>query len=125
MLEREIRSNSLSSERTYGTRRVCRDVLTAGLACGGQRIERLMRSLALRARPRRRRLPSDIGIRSLAPVPANALDRDFQAPRPNATWVADFTYVWTLEGWLYVAVVRGWPITAQAQRSDTPRTCQT
>jgi putative transposase len=55
--------------------------------------------------PRRRRLPSDAGIRSLAALPANALDRDFQAPRPNAKWVADITYVWTLEGWLYVAVV--------------------
>ena len=105
MLEREIRSSFLSSDRTYGARRVWRDVLAAGLDCGRQRIERLMRSLALRARPRRRRLPSDTGIRSLGTIPANTLDRNFHAPRPNAKWVADFTYVWTLEGWLYVAVV--------------------
>ncbi len=50
-------------------------------------------------------MPSDTGLRSLAAVPANTLDRDFQAPHPNAKWVAEFTYVWTLEGWLYVAVV--------------------
>jgi putative transposase len=80
-------------------------VLAAGLDCGRQRIERLMRSLALRARPRRRFLPSDTGIRSLGTIPANTLDRNFHAPRPNAKWVADFTYIWTLEGWLYVAVV--------------------
>jgi putative transposase len=93
MLEREIRSTFLASDRTYGARRVWRDVLAAGLACGRHRIERLMRGLGLRARPRRRRLPSDTVIRSLAALPANALDRDFQAPRPNAKWVADFTYV--------------------------------
>jgi putative transposase len=35
----------------------------------------------------------------------NILDRDFQAERPNRKWLADFTYIWTAEGWLYVAVV--------------------
>ncbi len=104
-LGREIRASFLASDRTYGARRVWRDVLAAGLDCGRQRIERLMRSLALRARPRRRRLPVDSGIRPTALLPANTLDRDFQADRPNAKWVADFTYVWTAEGWLYVAVV--------------------
>jgi putative transposase len=104
-LGREIRASFLASDRTYGARRVWRDVLAAGLDCGRQRIERLMRSLALRARPRRRRLPVDSGIRPTELLPANTLDRDFQADRPNAKWVADFTYVWTAEGWLYVAVV--------------------
>ena len=104
-LSREIRASFLASDRTYGARRVWRDVLAAGLDCGRQRIERLMRSLALRARPRRRRLPVDSGIRPTALLPANTLDRNFKADRPNAKWVADFTYVWTAEGWLYVAVV--------------------
>lgn len=35
----------------------------------------------------------------------NVLDRQFMANRPNQKWVADFTYIWTAEGWLYVAVV--------------------
>lgn len=105
VLEREIRSSFLASDRTYGARRVWRDVLAAGLECGRHRIERLMQRHGLRARPRLRRPPSDTGTRSLSALPANTLDRDFQAPRPNAKWVADFTYVWTLEGWLYVAVV--------------------
>jgi putative transposase len=69
------------------------------------RIERLMQAQALRARPRRRGLPVDRGARSaLAPV-ANLLDRQFVASGPNQKWVADFTYLWTAEGWLYVAVV--------------------
>ena len=46
-----------------------------------------------------------MGIRPTTHLPANALDRDFRADRPNVKWVADFTYVWTAEGWLYVAVV--------------------
>ena len=64
-----------------------------------------MRLQALRARPRRRRLPPDLGERPAAAVAANVLDRSFEAPAPNRKWIADFTYVWTAEGWLYVAGV--------------------
>jgi transposase InsO family protein len=35
----------------------------------------------------------------------NVLDRTFEAPAPNRKWIADFTYVWSAEGWLYVAAV--------------------
>ena len=58
---------------------------------------------ALRARPRRRGLPKDRGARGA--VADNVLDRQFQADGPNQKWVADFTYIWTAEGWLYVAAV--------------------
>jgi len=64
-----------------------------------------MRQQGFRARPRRRRLPPDTGERSLAVFSPNVLDRQFEAEWPNQKWVADFTYVWTAEGWLYVAVV--------------------
>ena len=62
-----------------------------------------MREQALRARPRRRGLPIDRGQR--AAIADNVLDRQFTADAPNQKWVADFTYIWTAEGWLYVAVV--------------------
>ena len=91
------------SDRTYGARRVWHDVLEQGQACGLHRIERLMREQALRARPRRRGLPKDRGARSA--VADNVLNRQFQADGPNQKWVADFTYIWTAEGWLYVAAV--------------------
>ena len=47
------------------------------------------------------------GIRAsdLAAIAANVLDRQFEASAPNQRWVADFTYTWTAEGWLYVAAV--------------------
>jgi putative transposase len=71
---------------------VWRDLLAEGLSCGLHRIERLMRLQALKARPR-------------AAIAPNVLDRSFEAPAPNRKWIADFTYVWTVEGWLYVAAV--------------------
>jgi putative transposase len=92
-------------DRTYGGRRVWRDLLADGADCGLHQIERLMRLQGLRARPRRRRLPKDSGDRQLETVPANLLDRQFIAERPNQKWIADFTYLWTAEGWLYVAAV--------------------
>lgn len=101
----QVRQSFLGSDRTYGARRVWHDVLAEGHRCGLHRIERLMRAQALRARPRRRGLPVDTGQRSIAAIAPNVLDRQFQASSPNQKWVADFTYLWTAEGWLYVAVV--------------------
>jgi putative transposase len=99
------RMSFLDSDRTYGARRVWHDVLAAGWQCGLHRIERLMREQALRARPRRRSRPGDRGDRSLTVSAPNLLDRQFEAAAPNQKWAADFTYIWTAEGWLYAAVV--------------------
>ena len=105
VLSAKIKSSFQDSDRTYGARRVWHDLLAAGIECGLHAIERLMRRNGLRARPRRRRLPIDIGDRPAAATSANVLDRRFEAPAPNRKWVADFTYIWTGEGWLYVAAV--------------------
>ena len=101
----KVRASFLASDRTYGARRVWHDMLAEGVLCGLHRIERLMRLQALKARPRRRRLPPDLGERQIAAVAPNVLNRTFEAPAPNRKWIADFTYVWTAEGWLYVAAV--------------------
>ena len=101
----KIRTSFLQSDRTYGARRVWHDLLAEGEACGLHRIERLMRRHALRARPRRRRMPTDSGTRVPSSVLPNVLNRQFDAPAPNRKWVADFTYLWTAEGWLYIAAV--------------------
>jgi len=100
---RKVRASFTLSDRTYGARRVWHDVLADGVDCGLHRIERLMRQQGLRARPRRRGVPKDHGEKSV--VAANVLDRQFVADAPNQKWVADFTYIWTAEGWLYVAAV--------------------
>jgi putative transposase len=101
----KVRASFIGSARTYGARRVWRDVLAGGVFCGLHRIERLMQAQAFRARPRRRGLPKDDGLRFASVIAPNVLDREFSAERPNRKWIADFTYVWTAEGWLYVAAV--------------------
>jgi len=99
-----VKASFVSSDRTYGARRVWHDVLAEGMSCGLHRIERLMRAQVLRARPRRRGLPSDKSLRGTVPS-ENVLDRQFVTDAPNRKWIADFTYIWTAEGWLYVAAV--------------------
>ena len=104
-MTRQIRTSFIDSDRTYGARRVWHDLQEWGLACGLHRVERLMKSAALRARPKRRRQPHDVGQRLEHTIAPNILDRAFVASSANQKWVADFTYIWTGEGWLYVAVV--------------------
>jgi putative transposase len=101
----KIRASFLQGDRIYGARRVWHDMLADGEACSLHRIERPMRRHALRAGPRRCRLPADAGTRSPSTISANVLNRQFDAPAPNRKWRADFTYLWTAEGWRYVAVV--------------------
>src|ERR1043165_9638348 len=90
----KVRASFVASDRTYGARRVGRDLLAEGIACGLRRLERLMRLQALKARPRLRRLPPDLGERQTAAVAPNVLDGSFDAPAPNRKWIADFTYLW-------------------------------
>jgi putative transposase len=104
-LTRAIRASFLSSDRTYGARRVWHDLLAAGVSCGLHRVERLMRSNGFRARPRRRKRPTGQCAAPAGSAAPNLLERDFGAAAPNRKWAADFTYLWTAEGWLYVAVV--------------------
>ena len=74
----KVRESFVRSDRTYGARRVWRDVLEDGFSCGLHKIERLMRIQALKARPRRRRLPSDAGHQIAGAIAPNILDRGFQ-----------------------------------------------
>ena len=101
VLGSQVRQSFLGGDRIYVARRVWHDVLALGQQCGLHRIERLMREQSLRAKPRRRGLPQDRDQRSA--IADNVLDRQFQADAPNQKWVADFTYIWTAEGWLYAA----------------------
>ena len=101
----KVRASFLASDRTYGARRVWHDLIEDGASCVLHRVQRLMRDYGLKARPRRRRLPPDLGERQAGAIAPNVLDRSFEAASPNRKWIADFTYIWTAEGWLYVAAV--------------------
>lgn len=100
-----IHRSFMDSDRTNGARRVRRDLLDWVHRCGIHRVERLMRRSRLIARRRRRRMPFDLGPRAEHSIAPNLLERRFDASTLNSKWAADFTYLWTMEGWLYVAVV--------------------
>jgi putative transposase len=100
-----IRTSFEQSDQTYGSPRVWRDMRAWGHTCSLNRVARLMLAAGLQARRKRRRLPSDLGVRPEHAIAPNLLERQFEATAPNQRWVADFTYIWTQEGWLYFAVV--------------------
>ncbi len=88
----------------FGPRIAVVDLQAAGETCWVNRVARLMQAAGIKARNKRRRLPGQpvSPVHSVAP---NLLERQFQASAHNQKWAADFTYVWTAEGWLFVAVV--------------------
>ena len=88
----------------YGAPRIARDLQAEGWQVSRQRVARRMRALGLRARAAWRYKATTQSKHAL-PVAPNRLEQDFTAPAPNQTWVSDITYLWTGEGWLYLAVV--------------------
>ncbi|MGH3117718.1 MAG: IS3 family transposase [Gaiellales bacterium] len=94
------------SDQTYGAPRLHAELqLGDGLRIGKKRVARLMRELGIQGVSRRRgRMRTTTPDRRAAPAP-DLVQRDFSAPRPDQTWVADITYVPTHEGWLFLAAV--------------------
>ena len=104
VLKQEIKAVYEDSRKTYGSPRVHADLQAAGHKVGRNRVARLMAAEGLFARrkPKFRRT-TDSGHDE--PVAPNILDRNFEADAPDQAWVADITYVWTVEGWMYLAVI--------------------
>jgi putative transposase len=91
-------------KRSYGSPRMQRELVAQGHRVSENTVARLMRQSGLRATTARKfRHTTDSNHR--LPVAQNVLDRQFQATGPNQKWVSDITYVWTDEGWLYLAAV--------------------
>jgi len=103
-LQAVVREVFTESRGTYGCPRVHRELRNRGIACGKNRIARLMRKDGLRAKVKRRFKATTDSKHNL-PVAGNLLQRDFNPEQPDQTWAGDITYVWTGEGWLYLAVV--------------------
>ena len=92
------------SRGRYGSPRVHAELKARGVRVGRKRVERLMRSQGLRARPRRR-FRNTTNSRHALPIAPNVLARNFETSAPNEVWVTDVTYVPTREGWLYLAII--------------------
>jgi putative transposase len=119
----EVAAIHAESRGRYGSPRVHAELRERGQRTARKRVARLMRAAGLCAREHRRfRRTTDSG-HALA-IKGNLLARHFAVPAPNSGWVTDITYLWTLEGWLYLAVILdlfsrrvvGWAMSERLER---------
>ena len=104
VLKTRVREIFVKSKYTYGSRRVLKQLLSEGYTIGRYRVRSMMRKLNLQARGAKRyKVTTDSSHKY--PVAPNLLNRQFDVEAPNKVWTTDITYVWTYEGWLYLAVV--------------------
>jgi putative transposase len=100
----DIKAAHEAGRGAYGCPRVLRVLRRRGLRVGKKRVERLMRREGIIGRKRRRfRVTTD--SRHDHPIAPNVLARNFEVALPNTAWVTDVTYIWTHEGWLYLAAI--------------------
>lgn len=93
-----------ASRATYGSPRVHAELRARGETCSRKRVARLMKKAGIEAKMKKRYKVTTKANPKAKAAP-NLLNQDFTAEAPNQRWVADFTYVGTGEGWLYVAIV--------------------
>lgn len=100
----QIRDAHRRSRCSYGSPRITRELRAEGHCVGENRIARLMRAAQIRAKSARKWRATTQSSHRL-PVAQNALNRAFSVAQPNRVWAGDISYVWTAQGWLYLAVV--------------------
>ncbi len=118
-----IKEQSRLSLGSYGRPRMTEELKEIGLDIGHRRVGRLMRQNGISViRTRKHKATTDSNHNfNTAP---NLLDRDFNADAPNQKWAGDITYIWTREGWLYLAVILdlhsrrvvGWAVSNRMKR---------
>ena len=100
----DIQQLHRESRQTYGSPRIWQALREQGHRVGEHRVARLMRHNNLRAKTVLQWRGTTQSAHSL-PVATNQLKRQFTVAAPNRVWAGDLTYIWTLEGWLYLAVL--------------------
>lgn len=93
-----------ASRGTYGSPRVHAELVELGHEINVKRVARIMAEQGLRGRRKPKFCKTTDSNHDL-PVAANVLDRNFEVDEPDRVWVGDITYIWTLEGWMYLAVI--------------------
>ena len=88
----------------YGSPRMVRELRSRGFPASKDRVERLMQENGIQARHKRRYKVTTDSKHNM-PVAENLLNRNFTPDAPNQVWTSDITYLWTNEGWLYLAIV--------------------
>lgn len=92
------------SQGTYGSRRMAEEIAAQGTSCGRTKAATVMR-LAQVAAKQKKKFKVTTDSKHNLPVAPNLLQRDFAVTEPDRCYVSDITYIWTREGWLYLAVV--------------------
>jgi transposase InsO family protein len=92
------------SKKSYGTRRMSNGLRKQGFNVGRYQASSLMRRLELHVKSRKRFKVTTDSKHDL-PIAPNLLNREFQVDVPDRAWASDITYIWTCQGWLYLAVV--------------------
>ena len=111
------------SKGTYGARRIAEEIEAHGSNCGRARAKTLMK-LAGVAAQQKRKFKATTDSKHTLPVAPNLLNRQFEVNEPDKVYVSDITYIWTREGWLYLAVILdlfsrqvvGWSLSKQMSR---------
>ena len=103
-LTEQIATIYAESDARYGSPKVHKELRRQGVRVGKRRVERIMRGRGL-VGVERRRHKTTTRSNPAHPVESNVLDRDFTATRPDQRWVTDITYIWTDEGWAYLAAI--------------------
>jgi transposase InsO family protein len=103
-LKEQIKSIHEKSRRVYGSPRIHNELKKQGKKCSRRRVAKLMREEGIQAKMRKRWKKTTCANEKAEPS-ANYLDQNFRTEEPNKVWASDITYIWTEEGWLYVAVV--------------------
>ena len=103
-LDHHIRTTYKQNRGTYGSPRITEALKKQSIACSENRVARRMRINDLTAKTKKR-FKVTTNSKHNHPVTENLLGQNFEAQRPNQVWVSDITYIWTHEGWLYLAVI--------------------
>lgn len=103
-LVEQIRDIHEQSRRTYGSPRVYAELQTMGVICSENRVARLMRLNGI-AVEKKRKFAKTTDSNHQLPIAPNLLDQQFEVSKPDVVWTTDITYIWTKQGWLYLAIV--------------------
>jgi putative transposase len=99
-----VRAAYRGSRETYGAERVHHELVENGVEIGRHRVARLMRDNGLSPK-RKQKFKKTTDSKHNKAVTSNLLDQDFSAQAPNEKWAGDISYIWTAQGWLYLAVI--------------------
>ena len=105
VLVEEIKKTHKNSRGLYGSPRLHAELRKQGQKCSRKRVSKLMKQEKIQARMRKKWKKTTQPSKKAEAIAPNHLDQQFTVNEPNKVWVSDITYVWTAEGWLYVAVV--------------------